>query len=306
MALTTRVVHLMGTKISLQIDHPDPEPLLDELVSRLEDYEHRFSANDPTSELMTITKQAGIAPVKVDPELYSLIRIGYDNSIIQASNLNIAIGPLVQTWRIGFKDVKLPTPQEITEALALTNPYQIELNDQEHTVYLAQPKMTIDLGSLAKGYFADLLADYLRNVDVRSALLDLGGNVYALGPMHDHEDGLWRIGIQDPTLPRGNYKKVVRIQNQSVVTSGIYERSLIVNGQKYHHILDTDTGYPVKTNVTSLTIISDKSLDGELWTTRLFGQPVEKIISTVDQLTNIEAIVITNQGEVWSSSGIEA
>lgn len=301
MGQAMREVHMMGTIIRLQITAAAPEPLLDELVRRLKIYEHRFSANANDSELMAITHQAGIKPVVVNSELYELIKIGWRYSIAPDSNLNIAIGPLVQTWRIGFTDAKLPTPAEINAALVKTDPHQIILNDEQHSVYLQQAGMAIDLGSLAKGYIADLLIAYLRQQEVTSALVNLGGNVVTLGPMLQHDDQQWRIGIQDPVQPRGHYKTVVKVQNKSVVTSGIYERSLKVDGHTYHHILNGKTGYPLVTDLASLTIISDRSLDGELWTTRLFGQSQQMIMAKLAELPGIDGIVITKSGGVYSS-----
>ncbi|MFC6171297.1 FAD:protein FMN transferase [Loigolactobacillus jiayinensis] len=301
MVQAVREVHMMGTIIRLQINAAVPEPLLDELVRRLKIYEHRFSANADDSELMAITHQAGLKPVVVNPELYELIKIGWHYSVAADSNLNIAIGPLVQTWRIGFTDAKLPKPEEINAALAKIDPHQIILDDAQQSVFLQQPGMAIDLGSLAKGYIADLLIAYLRQHDVTSALVNLGGNVVTMGPMLQHDDQMWRIGIQDPVQPRGHYKTVVRVRNQSVVTSGIYERSLQVGGHMYHHILDVRTGYPLKTDLASLSIISTKSVDGELWTTRLFGQSRQAIMQKLAELPGIDGIVIMKDGTVYSS-----
>lgn len=296
MRQAARVVHLMGTVIKLQVVFSQPEPILTELVHRLKVYEHRFSANADDSELMAIAHQAGKHPVKVHPDLYQLIKIGQQQSCLPNSRLNIAIGPLVQTWRIGFTDAKLPQSAEIKAALTKTDPHAIILDDTAQTVYLKKAGMTLDLGSLAKGYIADLLITYLKRVGVTSALLNLGGNVYALGPMRQHQDQLWRIGIQDPAQPRGNYKTIVKVQNRSVVTSGIYERQLKVGGKIYHHILDPQTGYPMKTDVASITVISPRSLDGELWTTRLFGQSQAVILAKLRQLPSIEGIVINQDG----------
>ncbi|KRK47099.1 thiamin biosynthesis ApbE [Secundilactobacillus kimchicus JCM 15530] len=288
----------MGTVITIQIDAIEPSPILDEVERRLRSYEHRFSANSADSELMQVTHNAGVQPFVVDPELYRLIKIGQQASAVREDNLNIAIGPLVQTWRIGFNDAKVPTPAEIKTALALIDPANIRLDDAAHSVYLTKPGMAIDLGALAKGYFADLIRDYLGAQGVKTALINLGGNVVVMGPNAKHADGDWRVGLQDPVKPRGQFKLVLKLQNKSVVTSGIYERQLTADGHTYHHILDTRTGYPVDTDVVSLTIVSDSSLDGELWTTRLFGQPRNRIMAKVATMAGIDAIVITADGRL--------
>ncbi len=298
-------IRLMGTIIDLVIEHPSADAVMAEVIHRLREYEHRFSANSPDSELMAVNKQAGIKPVKVHPELYHLIEVGKHHSCAPDSNLNIAIGPLVQTWRIGFKDAKVPTSEEIDRLLQKTNPQKIRLDDEEQSVYLEDTGMSIDLGSLAKGYIADLIVAYLKSEGVESALLNLGGNILGLGPPKDRKKNHWTIGIQHPLSPRSHYVAALKVADQSVVTSGIYERSLEKEGRTYHHILDPHTGYPTSTDVASLTIHSKRSVDGEIWTTRLYGKTSEEVIDALNRLEGIEGLVLTKDGQMLYSKGLE-
>lgn len=110
--MNERTLHLMGTVIKLWLQHPKAEALLDEAEERLRDFEQRFSANAEDSELMKINHQAGIAPVKVDEELFELITIGKEQSLVADSALNIAIGPLIQEWRVGFQDANYPSAEK--------------------------------------------------------------------------------------------------------------------------------------------------------------------------------------------------
>lgn len=300
MPRSNQTVRLMGTVIDVMIDHPESERLTERVIHQLKCYEQRFSANDADSELMAVNKQAGKQPVSVHPDLFHLIQIGKEHSCDPESHLNIAIGPLVQSWRIGFQDARVPTQEQIDQVLPLTDANAIELDDNNQTVFLKHTGMKIDLGCLAKGYIADLIVADLKQQGVSSALLNLGGNIVGIGPEKD----VWRIGIQDPTQPRNEYVTVVPIQNQSVVTSGIYERSLEKDGQTYHHILDPKTGYPMETNVVSFTIISMNSVDGEIWTTRLYGKPANEIINGVNQVDGIEGIVMTEDGTILYSNGL--
>lgn len=299
-----RVIHLMGTVINLLVVHESADAVLDELTARLKVYEHRFSANDNSSELMQVNLSAGKKAITVHPELFHLIKVGKQHSISSNSNLNIAIGPLVQAWRIGFTDAKVPDEQQIQRLLQLTDPQKIILNEQERSVYLTEPGMLIDLGALAKGYIADLLVDYLKEAKVHSALLDLGGNIVAFGPADNHEDRLWRIGVRNPKANRETYEAVLNVRDQSVVTSGIYERALVKDGKTYHHILDPHTGYPMKTDTASLTIVSSQSIDGEIWTTRLFGKSSAAILQIVEQTPGIEALLITQDQRLLYSQGL--
>lgn len=298
-------IKMMGTTIDIIIDSDKADEHIKTVCQQLEDYKNRFSANDMDSELMEINNQAGIAPVKVDQELFYLIALGKKHSLSTPSNLNIAIGPLVQTWRIGFADANVPEDKQIQEVLAVTDPNLIELDEGKSSVFLTKRGMKLDLGSIAKGYIADKIIDYLKKEAVASALINLGGNVLVYGDNPKREDGSWYIGIQNPQKKRGENVGIVKVQNQSVVTSGIYERHLTFQGKDYHHIFDRYTGYPIDTEMASLTIVADQSVDCEIWTTRLFGLPIIDAYMTINETPGIEGIIITQDNRMLVSDGLQ-
>lgn len=299
-------IQMMGTTIDILIDSDTPQNHIAEVCHLLTVYKDRFSANDADSELMVINDQSGIAPVTVHPDLFELTQIGKKHSLAQPGNLNIAIGPLVQSWRIGFEDANVPSSKKVQEALALSNPQNIILDDKNKSVFLSQKGMKIDLGAIAKGYIADKVMDYLKSEKVSSAMINLGGNVLVYGDNPKQDNGIWRIGIQNPQLPRGNNIGVLAVKNQSVVTSGIYERRLKVGNKEYHHIFDQKTGYPINTEMASLTIVSDLSVDCEIWTTRLFGLPIMQALATIQAQPHIEGIVITKDNRLAMTNGLRS
>jgi len=305
MAIQTREIHMMGTNNQLSVEHDKPQVILDEIIMRLHEFDKRFSTHDPHSELMEVNNNAGVKPVKVHPDLYELIKIGKEHSSADDSYLNIAIGPLVQAWQISSSKAHRPTPKTIQTLLSKINARDIILDDQAQTVFLKWTGMFIDLGAIAKGFIADLIIQDLEAMNVSAGLINLGGNVMTYGNAPKHEDSFWRIGIQHPFHVRGTYIAVVKALNQSVVTSGIYERKSIIDNQTYHHILDPNTGYPIMTDIASLTVVSKKSIDGEIWTSRLFGQPSEQIINSLEQIKDVEGIVITKNGDLLYSTGIK-
>ena len=233
-------IQMMGTTIDILIDSDTPKEHIAEVCHLLELYKNRFSANDADSELMVINDNSSIAPVTVHQDLFNLIAIGKKHSLATPSNLNIAIGPLVQSWRIGFDDANVPSPQKIQKALALSKPENIILDATKQSVFLSQKGMKIDLGALAKGYIADKIMDYLKSEKVTSAMINLGGNVLVYGDNPRNDNGIWRIGIQNPQKSRGNHIGILTLKNQSAVTSGIYERRLKVGNKEYHHIFDQE------------------------------------------------------------------
>ncbi|RAA71236.1 FAD:protein FMN transferase, partial [Burkholderia multivorans] len=167
------------------------------------------------------------------------------------------------------------------------------------TVYLKVPGMEIDLGAIAKGYFADRLKDYFVSQGVQTGIIDLGGNVLTIG--HPINKDKWTVGIQQPDSERGGLVGVVEIAGQSVVTSGIYERYFYKGDKLYHHISDSKTGYPVEGGIASITIVSDQSIDGEIWTTVCFAMSINQAIAVLNEIPGIEAVIISKDGEVFTT-----
>lgn len=293
----TKIIYLMGTKISLYIKGDVTEKLLEKAEDMLIHYEEVFSANSDNSPLAMLKKTASLAPQEVDAQLYELIKIGKKHSLCENTYLNIAIGPLIKLWRIGFEEAHVPEKEAIAPVLELLKPENIQLDDEKKTVYFLKKGIEIDLGAIAKGYFADKVMELFKENGAVSAMVDMGGNVLVFGESPS-EGGDWNVGIQNPFLPRGNAVALVKIKDQSVVTSGIYERVFEKDGCKYHHIFDSKTGYPIESNIASLTIIADKSLDCDIYTTKLFGLDAASIIHRVNRIEGMGAVVITVDGKL--------
>ncbi|AMB98741.1 hypothetical protein AWM75_01450 [Aerococcus urinaehominis] len=297
-------LQMMGTWINLQVKAVNSQDILRQAIHRLFVYESRFSANDPSSELMAVNQMAGRDWVAVHPELFYLIKVGKKHSIAQPSILNIAIGPLVQLWRIGFSDAKKPNQPAIDRTLNLINPYDIYLDDKNQRVKLAKTGMAIDLGALAKGHIADLIIDYFKAAGAVSGLINLGGNIKTLGPpINRPQDNYWRIGLQNPKKSRGEHIAILQLEpGQSVVTSGTYERCLKLDYNVYHHIFDSRTGYPLTTSLASLTVVSKQSLQGEIWTSRLFNFSGPQIRDLHSLDTDIKLIAIDQSNHLYYGS----
>lgn len=295
----------MGTRISLTIAHEQAHEILAEAKRRLLDYEKRFSANDADSLLMQVNAKAGISPVKVDDDIFKLIAIGKRYSLQENTCLNIAIGPLVKLWKIGFKGANLPDENMIQNRLVLTDPRNIILDKQAKTVYLLKKGMEIDLGALAKGYFADLIKEFFLSKGVQSGMINLGGNVLLVGDHPENPGGFWRVGVQDPEQHRNHLSGIIQFQDGSVVTSGIYERQFEYEGKSYHHIFDPQTGYPVESDIAGLTIVSKSSLVGEIYTSLYFNLSSNDLLNQLSSVVGIEAVVIRKDGQVLLTEGMK-
>ena len=263
-----------------------------------------MSCQISTSEISKINKNAGRSYVKVSDNTYYVIKESINFSKISNDTFDISIGPIIDLWSIGTDNAKLPSNKEISNKLSLVNYKNILFDDKNKSIKLVNKNMKIDLGGIAKGYAADKICDYLKNDEnLENALINLGGNIYVLGNKENNKP--FSIGIQDPTKPRGNSIGNIKVSNQSVVTSGIYERYFEKNNKIYHHMLNPHTGYPFDNNLSSVTIISNKSMTGDALSTTVFGLGIEKGLKLVQNLDNVDAIFITKDKKIYLSNNLK-
>lgn len=263
-----------------------------------ENYEQMLSATIDTSEISEINN-AGGEPVTVSDETAELIEKGIEYGEISGGLFDITIAPASELWDFtDNEDKTLPDPDELAEAVTHIDYRCVHVDG--NTVVLTDPKAQIDLGGIAKGYIADKLKEYLEGEGIEHALIDLGGNMLALGGRYDGTD--FRIGLQKPFAETGTPMAAVSINDQSVVTSGDYERYFEKDGMIYHHILDPDTGYPVQNDLDQVTIISDRSTDGDALSTTCFAIGLEDGLKLIRSLDGVEAIFVTKDGELHTSS----
>lgn len=288
---------LMGSPILLKLFSPD-EALASRVFNLIKKYEDLFTVNRAASQVMAVNHAAGSHPVAVSRPVYELIKCAKAASQLPQSAFNLAIGPLVKLWRIGFEGDRVPPAGHIAARLRITRAQDVVLDDAALTVYLTEPGMEIDLGAIAKGYIADRVRDYLHQQGTVNGLINLGGNVQTLGTPQE----TWSVGLKKPFAGADALVGTIEVANKSVVTSGTYERWFEQDGKRWHHILDPRTGYPLENELESVTIISTDSLDGDIWTTLIFGLGVEKGMRALRARDDIEAIFITKNRDIILSS----
>ncbi len=298
---------LLGTYVRIRVYDEGKEAALKPAFDRIKELGDKITINQKGSEIDEVNEQAGIKPVKVSDDVYTLVKRAYEYSQDSQGGFDMAIGAITQLWRIGFDDARKPSQEEIDQALKLVDYHKIELNDQEKTVYLKEKGMIIDLGAIAKGYITDEVVKVLKKQGVTTAIVDLGGNVYVLGHSPRGENQDWTVGIQDPNMARGSVLGSIKERNKTLVTSGIYERYLEVDGKKYHHLFDPKTGYPFDNDIASVTIITDKSIDGDGLSTAVFSMGVKKGLEYVESELNngTEAIFVTKDDKVYVTDPIK-
>lgn len=259
-------------------------------------FDEHLSRQREGSDIYRINAAAG-APVEVAPETAEVITASLEYCKASDGLFDITIGAACELW--DFKEGIVPDPAALEEAITHIDWQCVQV--EGNTVQLTDPAAKLDLGGVAKGYIADALAATLRNADCTGALINLGGNVYALGTK---ANGLpWNVGLQDPNNSTGNVFGKVEAQDASVVTSGLYERNFEHNGTFYYHILDPKTGYPAQTDLVASTIYSDKSIDGDAYATILFLQGAEKALETLEAHSMLEGLLVSSSGTTQATQG---
>ncbi|MFT5876029.1 MAG: thiamine biosynthesis lipoprotein [Clostridium sp.] len=295
---------LMGTVIQLKVYGVNAEEASEKALKRISEIENKMSVNIETSEISKLNDKAGISGEKLSLDTYSVIAKSVEYSKLTEGALDATIEPIVKLWGIGTDKERVPTKKEIDEKLKLVNYNDIILDDKNSTVQLKKTEEAIDLGAIAKGYTADEIKKVLLDNKISSAIINLGGNVFALGKKLDGTS--WNIGIQNPLSTRGEYLGTVSVNDKSIVTSGNYERFFIVDGKRYHHIFDPKTGYPAEKGLISTTIISDKSIDGDALSTSTYILGLQKGLKLVESIKGVEGIFITNDKKVYVTPGLKS
>ena len=301
---------ILGTVINVQLYGTASQESLNSAaqaaMDRAKALEQIFSATAEDSELSYVNQNASKAPVRISDDMYTVI----DRSLYFANLTNGAFDPtlgrLIKLWGIGTDSAQVPKASDIT-ALAGQNNYEhIILDKEKQTVYFTTDGFELDLGAIAKGYAADEMKKLLVNdYNITSGLLNLGGNIITIGSRYDGQP--WTLGIADPKNPQDTQNPAVllKVTDKTFVTSGDYQRCYTApDNTTYHHILDSTTGYPAHSGLSSVTIITDVSMDADALSTAAFVLGEEKTRTLLQSMDGIDAVFITNDGKVTATDGI--
>lgn len=284
---------LFDTVIKIQILDPADESILDGLKKLCEKYDTMFSATNTDSELYKLNHANG-QPFTVSSETTNLIQEGIHYSELSGGAFDLTIEPVSALWDFKADKPTVPSSDAIAQAVSHVDYTKVDI--QDNTVTLEDPEAGIDLGAIAKGYIADQVKTYLKKQGIKHAIINLGGNVDVIGTKPDGSK--YNIGIQKPFDESGEAITSVQLKDQTVVTSGIYERYFKKNGKLYHHILDPRTGYPCENNLYSVSIITDSSTKADALSTTCFLLGYEKGMELIQSMDGVKAIFITDDEKV--------
>lgn len=296
---------LLNTIVTIQLYDKQEQVILDECFDIIRNYEQICSRTNPSSELAILNnkslleKNSEERSYEISSELAALIDAGLFYSRLSHGVFDISIAPVTELWSFQTDPPKLPEYKSLQDALRLVDYKNISLTGNR--IAFSGQGVRIDLGAIAKGYIADRVKDFLLKNGVRSAIINLGGNILCIGSKPDGTP--FRIGIQEPGAKRNETITVMEIKDLSVVSSGVYERFFQLDGTRYHHILDPSTGYPRRSGLLAVTIISKRSVDGDGLSTTCFSLGLEAGMKLIESLPDTYAVFITEDGKAHYTKG---
>ncbi|MCR5143783.1 MAG: FAD:protein FMN transferase [Lachnospiraceae bacterium] len=289
------------TVINISLQGKDGDKEIEKCFQLAQKYEDLFSATKEGSDIYNINHNIN-SPVEVSDETIDLLKEGIKYCKESQGSFDITVGHLSNDlWHLSNNNGDIPSQNDIDNALTAIDYNNIVISDS--TVMLKEDNAAIDLGAIAKGYIADEMKEMIIEDGYDTGIINLGGNVLVIGEK-DSDEGYYNIGIQKP-FEDGATIAGIKVKDKSVVTSGNYQRYFEKDGKIYHHILDLNTGYPCDNDLNSVTIISDKSIDGDALSTITFLKGLDEGKKYIDSLDGIEAIFITKDNEVIYTDGLK-
>lgn len=298
-----RTLKLMGSRFDLTVvaeNQDKGNAYLDMAIAEITRIEKLISSWDPHSQTSAINANAGIAPVKVDAELFHLIERALKISKLTQGTFDISYASMDRIWKFDGSVTKMPSPEVIRQSVEKVGYQNIVLDRDNMTVFLKKQGMKIGFGAIGKGYAADRAKQLLVENGVTSGIINASGDLNAWGAQPDGKD--WMVAIVNP-LNKNKVFSWLPVRDQAVVTSGNYEKYIILDGQRYTHIIDPRTGYPSK-GILSATIFTRNAELADALATSIFVMGAETGLDFVNQLHGVECIIVDENNTIITSKNI--
>lgn len=274
------------------------EDALIQAENTIAELEGLWSVTDADSDIYAVNHSGG-KPVAVDDRTEEILSFALDMAERTDGALDPTIYPVLTAWGFTTGENQVPSQEELTQLLAYVGYDKVQIADGK---ILLEAGSMLDLGAVGKGYAGDETAQVLKEDGITSALLDIGGNIQAIGTKPDGSS--WRVGLKDPFS--GGVLGVILAADQAVVTSGTYERYFVgEDGIRYGHILDPATGYPVDNGLASVSVIAGEGKLCDALSTSLFVMGMEDAIDYWQEHQDFDMILVTEEREIYLTEGMQ-
>lgn len=280
---------IMGTFVEVVSNDPRAKDIVFSEFKRLESL---FNLFDEGSELFRLNS---LGSLTASPELFEALKNAKEFYEMTGGAFDVTIAPVSLLWKKAIKKQELPFDEDLKEALGLVGFDYVYLDEKAQSVRLLKEGSEIDLGGIAKGYALDKAIVKLKEAHVASALVNAGGELYALG---ENNRRSWNIAIQDPRVEKHLIEKLL-IKNMAVATSGDYEQFFDFKNKRYSHIIDPKTGYPADSGIVSATVVSTSATTADALATSFIILGKEKAKELLKHFQGVRAILIDKNGKVY-------
>lgn len=299
-----RSMLLMGSRFDITVvaqNSVEADLYIDLAVNEISRIEKLISSWDPESQTSLVNSKAGVQPVKVDKELYDLILRCISISKLTEGAFDISYASMDRLWKFDGRTTEMPAKELVEVSVKKVGYQHIILDSLNQTVFLDQTSMKIGFGAIGKGYAADKAKKLLINQGVQAGIINASGDMNTWGRQPDGSD--WRVAITNPFY-KNNAFATFPISGSAVVTSGNYEKYVIIDGKRYAHIIDPRTGYPTS-GILSVTVFASSAELADALATAVFVLGKDTGVHRIDQLPGIECIVIDDKGRIYTSRNID-
>jgi len=303
-SLSKKVLKLMGNRFEITVVGDDrlwADKRIDDAVEEIKRIEKLFTTFDESSQTNLINRNAGIAPVKVDREVYDLIERSKKISTLTQGAFDITYGSIdKRLWNFDKTMTSLPDAQTAKKLVRLINYQNVILDEKNCSVFLKEKGIRIGFGGIGKGYAAEKAKSLLQQKGVKSGIINAAGDLTAWG--HQPNGKPWTIGIADPDTKRQAFS-FLEITNTSIATSGNYEKFVLIDGKKYSHTIDPKTGLPVR-GIKSVTIICPNAEIADAMATPVMIMGIKTGLDMLNQIKGIAGIVIDDNDKIYTTKNI--
>ena len=294
---------IMGTRISMELWADDPalaNRAIEAVLAEMRRVDELMSTYKPTSELSKVNAEAAAHPVAVTPELFKLLETSLEYSEITEGAFDITYASVGYLY--DFRQHVHPTEQAIEQALPAINYHHVLLDREHTTVRFSQPGVRIDLGGIAKGHSVDRAIEILKSMGIGHAVVSAGGDSRVIG---DRFGKPWIVGIRNPRSvdPEAVITRIP-LEDAAISTSGDYERFFDEGGVRYHHIIDPKTGHSAS-KVLSATIIGPTATRTDGLSKTAFVLGPDEALRIINKLDDVDAVLVTPDGRILYSKGLE-
>jgi thiamine biosynthesis lipoprotein len=299
-----RTMKLMGNSFEITVVASDSSwagECIDDAVNEIKRIEKLLTTFEDNSQTNEINKMAGIQAVKVDEEVFNLIRRSIRISNITQGAFDITYGSIDKSlWNFDRTMTALPGKEIARAMVHLVNYKNVLLDEKGYTVFLKEKGMRIGFGGIGKGYAAEMAKNLLKEKGVQSGLVNASGDLTAWGLQANKKP--WTIGIADPDNASHVFS-YLNITDMAIATSGNYEKYILIGGKKYSHTINPKTGLPV-TGIKSVTIITPNAEIADAMTTPVAIMGIKAGLHLINQMRNIDCIIIDDNNKVYTSKNI--